>query len=167
MLHYWNKKYLQKCLRLYGIIYNTSEFIPIRQYISVYIQLRHTSIALYICDRVHRYARWNGRLSHQSSNLSHPCNLLQKIVIHALLNTRFKGMQVVTYLTNCQTTEVILTKKFPGKGLCTCTWINKVHSSSWLYMPMYWVGPIHRHTQTTGYSIENNNFNIIGREDWG
>ena len=27
--------------------------------------------------------------------------------------------------------------------------------------------PIHRHSQTTGHSIENNNFNIIGREDWG
>ena len=27
--------------------------------------------------------------------------------------------------------------------------------------------PIHGHSQTTGHSIENNNFNIIGREDWG
>ena len=27
--------------------------------------------------------------------------------------------------------------------------------------------PIHGHGQTTGHSIENNNFNIIGREDWG
>ena len=27
--------------------------------------------------------------------------------------------------------------------------------------------PIHRHLQSTGHSIENNNFNIIGREDWG
>ena len=25
---------------------------------------------------------------------------------------------------------------------------------------------IHSHSQTTGHSIENNNFNIIGREDW-
>ena len=27
--------------------------------------------------------------------------------------------------------------------------------------------PIHGHAQITGHSIENNNFNIIGREDWG
>ena len=27
--------------------------------------------------------------------------------------------------------------------------------------------PIHGHSQTTGHSIENNNFNIIGREDQG
>ena len=26
--------------------------------------------------------------------------------------------------------------------------------------------PIHGHSQTTGHSIENNSFNIIGREDW-
>ena len=85
------------------------------------------------CDRVHRYARWIGRPSHQSSNLSCPRNLLQKVVIHVLLDTRFMGIQVVTYPTNCQTTEIIPTKKFPIKGLGTCTWINKVHSSSWLY----------------------------------
>ena len=30
------------------------------------------------CDRVHRYTRWIGRLSHQTSDLSHPCNLLPK-----------------------------------------------------------------------------------------
>ena len=39
----------------------------------------------------------------------------QRVVIHALLNTGFKEMQVVTYLTNCQTTKVILTKEFPTK----------------------------------------------------
>ena len=36
----------------------------------------------------------------------------QRVVICALLNTGFKGMQVVTYPTNCQTTKVILTKEF-------------------------------------------------------
>ena len=31
------------------------------------------------CDRVlHRYTIWTGRLSHQTSDLSHPCNLLLK-----------------------------------------------------------------------------------------
>ena len=91
---------------------------------------------MYICDRVqgiHRYARWIGRLSYQRSNLSCPHNLLQKVVIHVSLDTGFKGMQVVTYPANCQTTEVIPTKKFPKKGLGTCTWINKVLSPSWLY----------------------------------
>ena len=64
-----------------------------------------------VCDRwVHRYARWIGRLSHQSSNLSCSHNMLQKVVICALLDTRFKGIQIVTYLINCQTTEVRLTK---------------------------------------------------------
>ena len=82
---------------------------------------------------VHRYARWIGGLSHQSSNLSCLCNpLLQKVVIHALLDTRFKGIQVVTYPINCQTTKVIPTKVFP-KSLGACTWINKVNSSSRLY----------------------------------
>ena len=42
---------------------------------------------------VHRYVRWIGGLSHQSNDLSHLCNLLQKVVIHALLNTGFKGIQ--------------------------------------------------------------------------
>ena len=42
-------------------------------------------------------------------------------------------MQVVTYPTNCQTAEVRLTKSSPQKGMGTCTWINKVHSCSWLY----------------------------------
>ena len=27
--------------------------------------------------------------------------------------------------------------------------------------------PIHRHSQTMGHPIEDQNFNIIGREDWG
>ena len=79
-----------------------------------------------------RYARWIGELSHQSSDLSCLHNLLQKVVIRALLNTRFKGIQVVYYLTNCQTTNVMLTKVFP-KSLGPCTWINKVHSSSRIY----------------------------------
>ena len=39
----------------------------------------------------------------------------QSVVIHAMLDTMFKGMQVVTYPTNCQTTKVVLTKEFPTK----------------------------------------------------
>ena len=67
------------------------------------------------------YIHMTGVGVHQSSNLSHPHNLLQKVVIHPLLDTRFMGMQVVTYPTNYQTTEVIQTKNFPKKGLGTCT----------------------------------------------
>ena len=81
---------------------------------------------------MHRYARSIVGLSHQSSNLSHLDNLLWKVVIHALLDTGFKGIQVVTYLSNCQTTKIALTKVFP-KRPGECTWINKVDSSSWIY----------------------------------
>ena len=79
-----------------------------------------------------RYARWIGGLSHQSSDLSHLCNPLQNVVNCALLDTMYKGIQVATYLTNCQTTKITLTKVFP-KSLGACTWINKVDSSSWIY----------------------------------
>ena len=65
---------------------------------------------------LHRYTRWIGGLSHQSSDLSCLHNLLQKVVIHALLDTRFKGMQVVNYPTNYQTTKVMLTKGFPKRS---------------------------------------------------
>ena len=81
---------------------------------------------------MHRYSRWIGGPSHKSSDLSCLHNPLQKVVIHALLDTRFKGIQVVTYPTNCQTTNVILTKVFP-KCLGPCAQINKVNSSSRLY----------------------------------
>ena len=69
--------------------------------------------AKYKCYRVHRDTRWISGLSHQSSNLSCLCNPLWEAVIHALLDTGIKGMQVVTYPANCQTTKVILTKVFP------------------------------------------------------
>ena len=61
-----------------------------------------------------------------------PLQSAAKIVICALLDTRFKGIQVVTYPFNCQTTKVILTKVFP-KSLGACTWTNKENSSSWVY----------------------------------
>ena len=89
-------------------------------------------VCVCVCDRVHRDTRWIGVLSNQSSNLSCICNRLQKVVIHALLDTGFKGMSVVTYPANCQTTKVMLTKVFP-KSLGACTWINKEDSSSSIY----------------------------------
>ena len=79
-----------------------------------------------------RYARWISGLSHHSNNLSHLHNLLQKVVIHALLNTRFKGIQIVTYPFKHQTTKSILTKVFP-KSLGACSWIDKVNSSFRIY----------------------------------
>ena len=90
-------------------------------------------IPIYMWQRfMHRYTRWISGLSHQSTDLSCLCNLLQKVVICVLLDTRLKGIQVVNYLTNYQTAKVMLTKVFP-KGLGACTWINKVHNSSRIY----------------------------------
>ena len=56
------------------------------------------------CDRLHRDAMWIGGLSHQSSNLSHLCYSLQKVVVYACSNTEFKQHKVVNYLANLQTT---------------------------------------------------------------
>ena len=100
---------------------------------------RHAWMHIYVARHIYvwqgvmlRYARWIGGLSHQSSNLSHLPNPLQKVVICALIDTRFKRIQVVNYLTNYQTTKVMLTKVFP-KCLGAYTWINKVQSSSRIY----------------------------------
>ena len=49
-----------------------------------------------------------------------------RVVIRALLDTRFKGMQVVTYLANVKQLKSHLLK-VPQKGLGTCIWINKSH----------------------------------------
>ena len=62
------------------------------------------------------YARWIGGFSHQSSDLAHLHNLLWKVVIHALPDTMFEWMQVMSYPTNCQTTKVILTKGCPKRS---------------------------------------------------
>ena len=59
---------------------------------------------LHMCDRVHRDARWIGGLSHQSSNLSHLCYSLQKVVVHAFSDTGFGQHKVVNYPANLQTT---------------------------------------------------------------
>ena len=58
-----------------------------------------------------------------------------RVVICALLNTRFKGMQVVTYLANIKQLKSHWLKVHQ-KGLGTCIWINKSHSPFWLcYAP--------------------------------
>ena len=56
------------------------------------------------CDRLHGDVRWICGLSHQSSNLSCLCYLLQKVVVHACSDTGFKWHKVVNYLANLQTT---------------------------------------------------------------
>ena len=48
----------------------------------------------------YRYTRWTGRLSNQTSNLSHLAICCQRVVICASLDTGIKGMQVVTYPAN-------------------------------------------------------------------
>ena len=54
--------------------------------------------------------------------------LCQRVVIHAFLDTRFKGMQVVTYLANIKQLKSYWLN-VPQKGLGTCIWINETHSS--------------------------------------
>ena len=55
----------------------------------------------------------------------------QRVVIHASLYTRFKGMQVVTYPANIKQLKSYWLK-VPPKGLGTCIWINETHGSFWL-----------------------------------
>ena len=62
------------------------------------------------CDRSHRDAMWIGGLSHQSSDLSSLCYMLQKVVVCTCSNTGFKWYKVVNYPANSQTTYNILTK---------------------------------------------------------
>ena len=55
----------------------------------------------------------------------------QRVVICALLNTGFKGTQVVTYPANIKQLKSHW-QKVPQKGLGTCIWINKSHNPFWL-----------------------------------
>ena len=91
-------------------------------------------VCVCVCDRV-LYSGMLGELVGSHTNVAiYPTYTIccKKVVICALLNTGFKGIQVVNYPTNYQTTKVMLTKVFP-KSLGACTWINKVHSSSRIY----------------------------------
>ena len=45
----------------------------------------------------HRYTRWTGRLSHQTSNLSHPCNWLPKGCDLCFTWYQVQGEKVVIY----------------------------------------------------------------------
>ena len=50
----------------------------------------------------------------------------QRVVIHALLDTGLKEMQVVTYPANVKQLKSYWLK-VPQKGLGTCIWINETH----------------------------------------
>ena len=72
----------------------------------------------YICDSsgVHRYTRWTGRLSHQTNNLSCPCNPLLKGCDPCLTQywvQRDAGSDLPSW---CQTTKVTLTKSSPERS---------------------------------------------------
>ena len=85
-----------------------------------------------ICDRVmHRYTRWTCRLSHQTSNLSHPCNPLPKGCVLCFTWYRVQGDAGSDYTANIKQLKSYWLK-VPHKGLGTCIWINKTHSSFWL-----------------------------------
>ena len=64
----------------------------------------------------HRYTRWTGRLSHQTSNLSHPCNLLSEgcdPCLHSIPGSRGVGSDLPSYH---QTTKVTLTEGSPERS---------------------------------------------------
>ena len=71
------------------------------------------------CDRsvgVHRYTRWTGRLSHQTSHLSHPCNLLQKGCDLCFAWYQVQGDVGSDLPGQHQTTKVTLTESSPEKS---------------------------------------------------
>ena len=65
---------------------------------------------------VHRYTRWTGRLSHQTSNLSHPCNLLLEGCDPCFAQYQVQrdvGSDLSGY---CQTSKVTLTEGSPERS---------------------------------------------------
>ena len=71
------------------------------------------------CDSsvgVHRYIRWTGRLSHQTSDLSHPHNLLPEgcdLYFARYLDQGDVGSDLPSC---CQTTKVTLTEDSPERS---------------------------------------------------
>ena len=71
------------------------------------------------CDSfmgVHRYTRWTGRLSHQTSNLSHPCNQLPEGCDLCFAQYQVQGDVGSDLPDYCQTTEVTLTEGSPERS---------------------------------------------------
>ena len=58
----------------------------------------------------YRYTRWTGRLSHQTSNLSDPCNLLLKGCDLCFTQYQFQGEKVSDPPSYHQTTKITLTE---------------------------------------------------------
>ena len=79
----------------------------------------------------HRYTRWTGRPSHQTSDLSHPHNLLLKgcdlLLLLLIPGSRWEGSDLPSYH---QTTKVTLTESSPERsGIhAYCQTSNTVHS---------------------------------------
>ena len=71
----------------------------------------------YIDDQVlHRYTRWTGRLSHQTSDLSHPCNPLPKGCDLCFTQYQVQGDAGSDLPSLHQTTKVTLTKCSPERS---------------------------------------------------
>ena len=79
----------------------------------------------------HRYARWAGMLSHQTSDLSHPCNLLPKGCDLCFTRYQVEGEKVVIHPATVKQLKSHLLKVLQ-KGLGTCILTNKSHYPSWL-----------------------------------
>ena len=77
----------------------------------------------------HRYTRWTGRLSHQTSNLSHPPNLL--LMGCDLCFTQYQVQGVVIYLVTIKQLKSHQLNVLQ-EGLGTCIWINKWYYPFWL-----------------------------------
>ena len=72
-----------------------------------------------MCDSsvgVHRYTRWTGRLSHQTSDLSHPHNLLPEGCDLCFTRYQVQGDVGSDLPGYHQTTEVILTEGSPERS---------------------------------------------------
>ena len=65
---------------------------------------------------LHRYTRWTGRLSHQTSNLSCPCNLLPKGCDPCFAQYWVQGDAGSGLPGQCQITKVTLTKSSPERS---------------------------------------------------
>ena len=71
-----------------------------------------------VCDSsvgVHRYTRWTGRLSHQTSNLSHPHNLLPEGCDSCFAQYQVQGDVGTDLPSYHQTTKVTLTEGSPER----------------------------------------------------
>ena len=81
------------------------------------------------CDSsvgVHRYTRWTGRLSHQTSDLSCPRNLLPEGCDPCFAQYQVQGDVGSDLPSYHQTTKVTPTEGSPERS-GTCIWINKSH----------------------------------------